>query len=88
MNPFRKMYMDAARAKGASHSDVLFVLQRSGYDTMSYHAFMMRLNRGTIDQDFTNTLALIVDVDATELYSKATERFEFYKTRYATSDNP
>lgn len=88
MNPFRKMYMDAARAKGASHSDVLFVLQRSGYDTMSYHAFMMRLNRGTIDQDFTNTLALIVDVDATELYAKATERFEFYKTRYATSDNP
>ena len=88
MNPFRKMYMDAARAKGASHSDVLFVLQRSGYDSMTYHAFMMRLNRGTIDQQFVNTLAIIVDVDAAELFTEASARYQFYKRRYANSDNP
>lgn len=87
MNPFRKMYMDAAGAKGASHSDVLFVLQRSGYDSMTYHAFMMRLNRGTIDEPFINTLALIVDVDAALLYEKALARFEFYKSRHASNDN-
>jgi hypothetical protein len=87
MNPFRKMYMDAAKAKGASHSDVLFVLQRSGYDSMTYHAFMMRLNRGTIDEPFINTLALIVDVDAALLYEKALARFEYYKNRHASNDN-
>ncbi len=88
MNPFRKMYMDAARQKGASHSDVLFVLQRSGYESMTYHAFMMRLNRGTIDEPFINTLAIIVDVDAAQLFTEASARYEIYKSRNANSDNP
>jgi hypothetical protein len=87
MNPFRTLYMNAARKLGASHSDVLFILQRSGYDTLTYHAFMMRLNRGTIDEQFVRTLAIIVDADADALVRESLARFEKYKNRYASSDN-
>jgi hypothetical protein len=59
MTEFRKVYGVALFNKGYFHTDVLRELRNMGYD-LSYHAFLMRLNRGTPDTDFTEALSSII----------------------------
>lgn len=59
MTEFRKVYGVALFNKGYYHTDVLEQLRQSGYE-LSYHALLMRLMRGTPDEEFTEALSSII----------------------------
>jgi len=80
MTEFRKVYGVALFNKGYYHTDVLRELQQMGYD-LSYHALLMRLMRGTPDEEFTGALSSIIGLPHTYIHELSLVAYKVWKDK-------
>jgi hypothetical protein len=80
MTEFRKVYGVALFNKGYFHTDVLTELREMGYE-LSYHALLMRLMRGTPDEEFTGALSSVIGLPHTYIHELSLVAYKDWKDK-------